>query len=210
MMDSVPFIDKEICIYIDSKALWITQDKNFVGTADHFVHFDKTLSIFDAINWISENHLNYYVVTSDVEKTLEHFKSQIKIIQAGGGLVKNPKGDFLFIYRRGKWDLPKGKKEDNENDEACAIREVEEETGITGIHNAQKLCNTYHVYVEDMVTVMKETFWYLMNAQEQVLIPQEEEGIKKAEWMNQSQLRRVYANTYPSVKFLVKKFIEEK
>lgn len=210
MTESITSANDPICIYIEGKALWITQDINVIDNNDHFVHFDLVLSIFDAITWISENHRNYYVVTSDVHATLLHFKSQIKIIHAGGGLVKNPKGDFLFIYRRGKWDLPKGKKEANENDEACAIREVEEETGIKGIHNAQKLCNTYHVYVEDGITVMKETFWYLMNANDQLLVPQEEEGIKKAEWMNQTQLRRIYANTYPSVKFLVKKFIEEK
>jgi 8-oxo-(d)GTP phosphatase len=208
MPDSHPHHTDDICIYIDNKALWIKSDRNAIGSNDHMVNFTAALSIFDIIKWISENHLNYFLVTDDTQMALQHFKNQIKLIQAGGGLVQNPKGDFLFIYRRGKWDLPKGKKEENENDEECAVREVEEETGITGIHDVAKICNTYHIYVEDAVIVMKETFWFLMKAEDQILIPQEEEGIKKAEWMNQEQLRRVHANTYPSVKFLVKNFIE--
>ncbi len=40
---------------------------------------------------------------------LSSFLSMFKIIEAAGGIVKNEKGESLFIFRRGKWDLPKGK-----------------------------------------------------------------------------------------------------
>ena len=55
-----------------------------------------------------------------------------KII-AAGGLVTNKHNELLMIFRRAKWDLPKGKLDEGESIEACAVREVEEETGIKNI-----------------------------------------------------------------------------
>ena len=55
------------------------------------------------------------------------------IIKAGGGLVKNEKGEVLFMFRKGKWDLPKGKLDPGETMDACAVREVMEETGVSGL-----------------------------------------------------------------------------
>jgi 8-oxo-dGTP pyrophosphatase MutT (NUDIX family) len=52
------------------------------------------------------------------------------IIKAGGGIVVNEQNEVLLIYRRGKWDLPKGKLDDGETIEECALREVKEETGL--------------------------------------------------------------------------------
>jgi 8-oxo-dGTP diphosphatase len=45
---------------------------------------------------------------------------------AGGGV------EVLLVHRRGRedWTLPKGKVEPGEGDEACAAREVEEETSL--------------------------------------------------------------------------------
>ncbi|ULT24020.1 NUDIX domain-containing protein [Sphingobacterium sp. E70] len=72
----------------------------------------------------------YLYVNRDFETVFQNLKSKLKIIKAAGGLVKNGDGDYLFIYRLGKWDLPKGKVEDNEKMKEAAVREVEEECGI--------------------------------------------------------------------------------
>ena len=57
-------------------------------------------------------------------------------VRAGGGVVwrRRPDGgiDILLVHRPryGDWSLPKGKCDPGESDEACALREVEEETGL--------------------------------------------------------------------------------
>ncbi len=69
----------------------------------------------------------------DLEKLKKAFFKLFKPVTAAGGLVENEKGEVLLIFRRGKWDLPKGKLDPGETIEQCAVREVEEETGLKNI-----------------------------------------------------------------------------
>ena len=64
------------------------------------------------------------------EKLLKHLFKKLRVVTAAGGMVLNDKDEILFIYRKKRWDLPKGKTEKNETIESSAIREVEEETGV--------------------------------------------------------------------------------
>ena len=52
-------------------------------------------------------------------------------IRAAGGIVRR-RGDVLVVHRPkyGDWTFPKGKAKRGETDEECALREVEEETGL--------------------------------------------------------------------------------
>src|SRR5690606_36319773 len=84
-------------------------------------------------------------------------------IEAAGGVVSNPDGGVLMIYRRGKWDLPKGKRDDGETVEDCAMREVMEETGLPELQLGDKICETYHVYEQGGTELLKTTHWYRMN-----------------------------------------------
>ena len=52
-------------------------------------------------------------------------------IEAAGGLVVNAAGKLLVIERLGVWDLPKGKLESGETAQVAALREIEEECGIS-------------------------------------------------------------------------------
>ncbi len=68
------------------------------------------------------------------------------LIEAGGGVVLNDRGEFLVILRNGIWDLPKGKLEKGEDFATAAMREVEEETGLHGLKMLDPLSSTYHTY----------------------------------------------------------------
>lgn len=123
---------------------------------------------------------------------------------AGGGLVFNANKEMLFIFRRNKWDLPKGKLEAGETVEACAVREVEEETGLKKVVPKRFLVNTYHTYHESGKHVMKESFWYLMEVPgNPELIPQVEEDITQATWIKPEALTKILSNTYPSIKEVI-------
>lgn len=121
--------------------------------------------------------------TNDLEGIQRDFLSLFELLEAAGGIVRTPEGKLLLIFRLGHWDLPKGKLEPGEIPEEAAVREVEEETGITGIQRSELFDITYHTYRTGKgKRIVKRTYWYLMNAPEQVLVPQTEEDIQSAVW----------------------------
>lgn len=66
---------------------------------------------------------------------LESRADAVPLVQAAGGLVlRDASGltEVAIVHRphRGDWTFPKGKVETGESAEACALREVEEETGL--------------------------------------------------------------------------------
>lgn len=130
-----------------------------------------------------------------------------KII-AGGGLVLNDGGELLMIFRRGKWDLPKGKLDAGETIEACAIREVKEETGLKEVEHGERIGITYHEYFDPYLKedVIKESHWYAMRVRgEQELVPQTEEDITEIKWVAGNELAACLENSYPNVVEIIKK-----
>ncbi|HXS36147.1 MAG TPA: NUDIX domain-containing protein [Flavipsychrobacter sp.] len=124
-----------------------------------------------------------------------------KPIDAGGGVVVNEKDEVLMIYRRGKWDLPKGKKDDNEDIAHCALREVKEETGLQHLEIINKLCDTYHVYSQNRENLLKHTVWYKMrSSSSEILIPQKEENILEVKWVDNKQLSVIVYKSYDAIR----------
>lgn len=109
-------------------------------------------------------------------------------MEAGGGLVKNDSSEYLFIYRRGKWDLPKGKKDGNETPKETALREVREECGLSDLKIIQKLPETYHSYPEKGKNILKHTRWFLMETQQKEVILQYEEDIEDYRWLRKEEI----------------------
>ena len=139
---------------------------------------------------------------------LKVFSGFFTCINAAGGIVKNNKGNILFIYRRGKWDLPKGKVEENEETSMAAIREVTEECGISDLTISRFLKISYHTYLVDNIIVLKKTWWYeMLYNGTQSLVPQLEEDITEICWMNQDNLDKPMGNTYESIKDLLFSYI---
>lgn len=135
-----------------------------------------------------------------VEALLQAFKKHMTVIQAGGGLVHTDEKTFLLIFRRGKWDLPKGKQDKGETIAETALREVAEETGLTALQLEEPITVTYHTYQEKEELILKESHWFLMkSAQQESLTPQLEEDIEKCVWVKEADLAPYLENTHPSI-----------
>ena len=140
------------------------------------------------------------LIIGDKKKILIQIKKHFIHIKAAGGLVMNPKGEVLFIERLGKWDLPKGKLETGETKSGGAIREVEEECGITGVTIIKKLKPSYHVYPLKNEWVLKTSYWFLMSYEgNEPLKPQAEENITEAVWINMKDYDPEKMETYPAI-----------
>ncbi len=148
----------------------------------------------------NNNQLYYYILCDDAKAFLKKIIKSVTLIEAAGGLVKNSKGDFLFIYRNDKWDIPKGKLEKGEKPKEGAVREVEEECGIKIDECGKKIINTYHVYTSKGELVVKKTYWYKMKYKGKgKLKPQLEEGITDVQWFDKNHIATVLDNTFPSI-----------
>ena len=156
-----------------------------------------------------ENHdvLPVSVLTSN--NTSELFRillGNFKVIKAAGGLVSavDEAGPLLFICRYQRWDLPKGKLDHEETDEKAAIREVEEECGVTGLKVLYELPATWHSYIHHGRRMMKHTAWYRMTCPAlQNLKPQYEEGITEVRWVEQKEIALYLERSYGSIRDVV-------
>jgi 8-oxo-dGTP pyrophosphatase MutT (NUDIX family) len=132
------------------------------------------------------------------------FLRKFSLVVAAGGFVKNEKDELLMIFRLGKWDLPKGKLDKGETLETCAIREVEEETGLENVKLITPLTITYHTFHEGTRHVIKETNWFAMKVSgKQDLKPQTEEDIVDIQWVSSENIKTYLEKTYPLVKDIV-------
>ena len=136
----------------------------------------------------------------DIQELKSTFFKKFTLVKAGGGFVQNKNKEVLMMFRRGKWDLPKGKLNKNETIEDCALRETEEETGLKNIELISPLITTYHTYPEGTKFILKESSWFKMKVNgEQKLIPQTTEQITKLDWVSKNDLDKYKKNSFPSV-----------
>ena len=132
-----------------------------------------------------------------------------KQIIAAGGLVTNPHHEILWIFRRGFWDLPKGKLEEGETIQTCALREVQEETGIHSLQLHELLKFTNHTYFDTYLNeeVIKRTYWFHMTISNvQKGDPQVLEDIEKLEWHTLENSKNCLANTYATIREVIEAY----
>src|SRR6185437_13071222 len=174
-----------ITIYFEDKPVFLCDEitpeiENYRHHPDAvFIDKYSTSAINSLLHEINKPRFHAGIILGkDLKKLKQAFFKHFHVIQAGGGLVKNKNDEILMIFRREKWDLPKGKLDNGENMEECAKREVEEETGLSQIKIIKPITITYHTYALFGKHNLKETHWYLMNASgNEILIPQTEEEI---------------------------------
>ena len=137
----------------------------------------------------------------DLEKLLETLLAPAKTIEAGGGVVYNDDNDILLIFRRGKWDLPKGKLDPGESLIDCALREVIEETGLKNLTLIGKIGSSSYCYKEKDQLYLKQVQWFKMRTSDKhTLTPQIEEDISELRWVSQKDLEPYIQNTYSTIK----------
>ncbi|MBR8534721.1 NUDIX domain-containing protein [Carboxylicivirga sediminis] len=142
-----------------------------------------------------------YVYGRRKEVLLNALKKCYRFITAAGGLVINPNNEFLVIHRLGVYDLPKGKCEKDESYRKTALREVEEECGITDLVIRHPLLSTFHTYEQKGVHYLKETAWFFMDYFGfDEPSPQTEENIVSATWVKKEAINEILNHTYPSIR----------
>ena len=203
-----------IKIYFNDKPLFIcdemTEEINNYAHHDDAIFIDEfsTPAVNSIIHEMRQEKIHAGIF---LHADLDHLKKAVwkkfEIVKAAGGLVLNENKELLFIFRRGKWDLPKGKLDEGETIEQCAIREVAEETGVKNISLNKELLTTYHTYDENGKHILKESYWYEMHVEgKQKLIPQIIEDIHEEKWVKRKNLSDVLINSFPSVRDVVEKF----
>lgn len=189
-------------VFVNDKPLFLTNE--VAKETDFQLFLLESIDIEQLIVKMFNNKIKKaYLYYPDEKEILKKVKEKIPVVKAGGGLVYNKDGEVLFIYRNGKWDLPKGGKEKGEDIEWTAVREVAEETGVDKLKIRKKLQKTYHVFKRNGRYKLKVTHWFEMTSNfSGELIPQANEGIEKVAWLNPEQVKEALKNSYENIKLL--------
>lgn len=172
------------------------RNKGLFYKYNNLQELNELIELFSAVDLIN----SLYIFHDDMLMVIEEFKACFRVIEAGGGVVFNSRGEFLAIKRNGVWDLPKGKLEKGEDFSGAALREVEEETGLKGLRIKEPLMSTYHSYRLKGKKVLKKTRWFEMEYRGTDLpVLQSVEGITDYKWALAGQTNFIRQNTYGSI-----------
>lgn len=152
----------------------------------HAPYLGKRKQIKQYLDLLDKNReVETVILYSDnPEKLWEDFQSCYQIIEAAGGTVFDSEGRMLVFFRRGYWDLPKGKIDPGESPETAALREVAEETGLSQTTLGPLLGHTWHTYEQKGERILKKTWWYRIDSATTDVTPQTEEDIERIEWVS--------------------------
>ena len=190
-------------IFVGNKPIILTtqveKETDFKNLFIDSVSIEKILSVLK-----KDKYNAVHLVGRDLDSMLKTFLKFLPNVIAGGGKVLNASQRILFIFRNGKWDLPKGKSESNETIDKTALREVEEETGVKGLSITKPLEITYHIFRRNNQHQIKKTYWFEMFSDyDGDLKPQLNEGITKVKWIGPKKLKKVKKNIYANIESLI-------
>lgn len=196
---------QEYKIFYNDRVVILTDKitKSFEKNEGLFYKYQKKEELVELLNAFAtfSHHQIMYVFHSNTDELLDVAKTGFTIVEAAGGIVKRKDGKLLAIFRRGKWDLPKGKVEKGEFYKQTALREVQEECGLSNIEIGKRLTDTYHTYSENGKHILKRTIWYEMQLTgNEEPVPQQEEGITGFMWFDYQSVSEIMKNTFESLK----------
>jgi len=191
-------------VFKDNTAFFITNNINSINNSKNkTITINKSSDILEVIEFESRNNDNktIVIICNNYEETINKLEKYYKPKLAAGGWVYNGNNQLLFIKRWEIWDIPKGHIEKGESMEECAIREVEEETGINNLEVTNKLGISRHIFSRNGKEKLKVTHWYKMKTTfNGELKPQQEEDIEEVKWVNNSNIEAYLENSWKSLK----------
>lgn len=184
-------------VFVNNTPIILSTKKSIEGYKTiHIKDVDFPMIIRDILAKATKYHLYH----KKEDKLMEYLYAKLPVVIAGGGKVYNANNEILFIRRNGKWDLPKGKAEKNEDMETAAIREVEEETGVTGLKITKFLYKSYHIFKRNGEFRLKVTYWFEMKTEyDGELVPQKNEGITKVKWKDRKKAKKALLDSYANI-----------
>jgi len=196
------FYNDRTVFFIDNFEKYFDNNEGLFYKYKDRVQLSYLLELFSGVKGFK----NLYIFHEDIDFCFTEFCTLFTVIEAAGGLVKAPDNKILVINRRGFWDLPKGKLELQEKPERGAMREVEEECGLQNLRLSSLIETTFHTYTIEDKNILKKTYWYeMLHDGNQIPVPQLQEDITEAKWINKSNLSDVTKNTYLSIIEVLKK-----
>ena len=195
-------------VFFNQKPLILTSKIIKSSDSSPLMHikFSSKNQILKAVK--SKKIQSVYIYHKNIKKLWEIFTKKFPIKDAAGGLVQRNDDKLLFIYRKNRWDLPKGGVEKNELIIEAAQREVKEETGLADLIVINKIGETYHIFSNGKNYRLKRTHWFKMKSgYKGDLSPQKEEGIISAEWISKKRIPEILENAYENIKEIVAEVI---
>ncbi len=193
-------------VFVNRLIINLTSDKESLN--DSKTYLLSSISIKEIIKKL-KIHDEVFLYYPDKKKLLKEFKEKLVTIKATGGIVTNKKNQILFIYRKGKWDLPKGKMEKNESKKESALREVIEETGVKKLKIINFFSTTFHLIKVKREYFLKETHWYTMKTKyDGKLKPQKSEGIISAKWKTFDEALDIKKKTFRNIAIILTKYLK--
>ncbi len=197
-------------VFFNNKCVLLVEnyDLGHIRTGEFFIQYDDFEEIDYLLNLLEKSSLiDVLIIRSDhIDELWADFRAHFKEIDAAGGLVFNDRKELLLIHRNGLWDLPKGKWEEGESMADCAMREVEEECGITDLILNEHLMESYHTYRIKGFRILKKTDWYIMKSNQENFIPQTEEGIDQIKWVNPDKIDWKSHPSFASIHMVIDQF----
>lgn len=203
-------------IYINDTPIFLTNTK----TAKNRKRDDRNLvalhrhrkALFQYVDSLEKNHQfdSITIYSHDLENLKDDFFSIYKIVPAAGGAIYNKKDKVLMIYRRGFWDLPKGKIDKGETIQETAVREVAEEVGLNNIELLEQLPTTYHTYRNKKgIRCLKPGYWFKMYTEETDVVLQTEEDIEGSLWIKPKKFLESDMKAYSSIVDILEYLVEK-
>lgn len=182
------------------------------------LHFGEKSTVGEVKKWFRSyisNGISDVILTHDRPEYFfkSLFQVAFKTLPAAGGIVRRNQ-QFLLIFRNNKWDLPKGKIDKGETPEVAALREVEEECGISNHQIIKQLPSTFHLYKSPYKKslgewILKETFWYEMKySGMDDGTPETGENITEIKWFSKTELDIPLQNTYANLKPIIQLYFD--